>query len=113
MTLECFGLTFMTSMHNSLADAIAQMDVMTSKEFTPIINQTSSIQPIDEIFRKPQQSNWKKKIEPVCTVNDQWMEQTTENNFEGILTIEIVMAGQMVVPELFVPQMLFYCWLSM
>jgi hypothetical protein len=68
--------------HDSLVDAIVQMDVVTSPQFVSYINRSASIQKIDEIFTKTQQRDWRKKMEPSRAIHEPWVEQTEEDNIQ-------------------------------
>ena len=67
-------------MHDSLVDAVAQTDVITSEQFAPFIDQNNSIVSITQIFSNTQQNEWKKKMEPEREVHLPWKEQTAESN---------------------------------
>ncbi len=68
------------NMHDSLVDAVAQTDVVISKQFAPFIDRNNSIVSITQIFSNTQQNEWKKKMEPECEVHLPWKEQTAESN---------------------------------
>ena len=68
--------------HNSLVDAIAQMDVITSEQFAPFIDRSASISLLEDIFSKTQQNEWRRKMEPVREVHSPWIELTRDNNIE-------------------------------
>ena len=66
--------------HDSLVDAEAQTDIITSEYFARYIDRKKSIQHVTEIFSKTQQNEWRKKMEPEREVHHPWMEQTEEHN---------------------------------
>ena len=73
------------NLHDSLVDAMVQTNVIISEEFAPFIDRTKLIQPINEIFSKTQQSEWRKKMEPEREVHSPWKEQTEEESVEWSL----------------------------
>lgn len=66
--------------HDSLVDAKAQTDVVTSAKFAPILNRTRTVQKINEIFARKTVNDWKKEMEPIRPVHAPWKEQTANNN---------------------------------
>jgi len=61
---------------DSLVDERAQTDILTHSSFVPFIDRASSIQPIDEIFPRTLQNEWKKNMEPTRPVHAPWVELT-------------------------------------
>jgi hypothetical protein len=68
--------------HDSLIDVRAQTDILTHSCFVPFIDRASSIQPIDEIFSRTLQNEWKKNMEPTRPVHVPWVELTKEHNIK-------------------------------
>jgi hypothetical protein len=65
--------------HDSLVDVRAQTDILTHSSFVPFIDPASSIQPINEIFPRTLQNEWKKNMEPTRPVHAHWVELTKEH----------------------------------
>jgi hypothetical protein len=65
--------------HDSLVDVRAQTDILTHSCFVPFIDRASSIQPIDEIFSRTLQNEWKKNMKPTRPVHAPWVELTKEH----------------------------------
>ena len=68
--------------HDSLIDAKAQTDIVTSNHFIPFIDKTKSIRNIDEIFSKRDTLDMIKKLEPSRPVHDPWKEQKKASSIE-------------------------------
>ena len=68
--------------HDSLVDERAQTDILTHSSFVPFIDRASSIQPIDEIFSRTLQNEWKKNMEPTRPVHAPWVELTKEHDIK-------------------------------
>ena len=58
----------------------AQTDILVHGSFVPFIDRSSSIQPIDEIFSRTVQNEWRKELEPIRPVHAPWVELTNEHN---------------------------------
>ena len=68
--------------HDSLVDVKAQTDILSHEYFVPFINRSQSIKPVEEIFSKTQQNEWRKEMEPTRPVHDPWQEQTIDCSVE-------------------------------
>jgi hypothetical protein len=60
----------------------AQTDILTHSSFVPFIDRASSIQPIDEIFSRTLQKEWKKNMEPTQPVHAPSVELTMEHDIK-------------------------------
>ena len=74
--------TNLNGAHDSLIDTKAQTDILIHQHFVPFINQSFSVQTIDDIFSKTQQNEWRKEMEPAREVHNPWQELTAENNIK-------------------------------
>ena len=72
--------TNLSGAHDSLVDVKAQTDILVHGSFVPFIDRSSSIQPIDEIFSRTVQNEWRKELEPIRPVHAPWVELTNEHN---------------------------------
>jgi hypothetical protein len=66
--------------HTSLIDVKAQTDIFVHCLFVPFIDRSFSIRPIDEIFSKTLQNEWKKDLEPIRPAHAPWIELTNDHN---------------------------------
>ena len=66
--------------HDSLVDVKAQTDILVHGSFVPFIDCSSSILPIDEIFSRTVQNEWRKELEPIRPIHAPWVELTNEHN---------------------------------
>ena len=72
--------TNLSGAHDSLVDVKAQTDILVHCSFVPFIDHSFSIQPIDEIFSRTLQSEWKKDLEPIRPVHAPWIKLTNDHN---------------------------------
>jgi DNA polymerase III epsilon subunit-like protein len=72
--------TNLSGAHDSLVDVKAQTDILVHGSFVPFIDCSSSIQPINEIFSRTVQNEWRKELEPIRPVHAPWVELTNEHN---------------------------------
>ncbi len=64
--------------HDSLVDVRAQTDILVHCSFVPFIDRSSWIQPIDEIFSRTVQNEWKKELELIRLIHAPWVELTKQ-----------------------------------
>jgi hypothetical protein len=75
--------TNLSSAHNCLIDVKAQTDIFLHCSFVPFLDRSLSIQPIDEIFSRRLQNEWKKDLEPICPDHAPWIKLTTITTSRG------------------------------
>ena len=71
----------MNRAQNSIVDCKAHNSIITHNKFSPFINHSRSIQLISHLFTTTQKNDYRKQMEPTCTVHKPWKEQTEEDNF--------------------------------
>ena len=71
----------LNGVHDSLIDAGAQMDIIGSDQFKRHLDMTESVRTIDSIFKKREQLEMKRKMEPIRKVHQPWVELKRLDNF--------------------------------
>jgi hypothetical protein len=70
--------TNLNGAHDSLVDVRAQTAILVHYSFVPFIDCSSSIQPIDEMFSRTVQNEWKKELKLISPIHAPWVELTKE-----------------------------------
>jgi hypothetical protein len=91
--------TNLSSAHNCLIDVKAQTDIFLHCSFVPFLDRSLSIQPIDEIFSRTLQNEWKKDLEPICPDDAPWIKLTNDHYISWEPQWQDTYAGPQGVPK--------------